>query len=227
MTVMLLAAGRGERLRPLTDELPKALVEVAGVSLLERHLQRLGEAGAQTVVINLGWQGEQIVQRIGSGRRFGLQVVYSPEYDQPLETGGGIFRALPLLGQSEPFWVINADIVCDFALHDVPLSATTLAHLVLVANPAYRDHGDFALDGDRTVNAQEAPLTYSGIAFYRPEFFAGCSGGRFSVVPLLQRFAEEGRLSGEVHSGLWADVGTPQRLAAANALLQSEAVAPG
>ncbi|MGB5353777.1 MAG: nucleotidyltransferase family protein [Woeseia sp.] len=220
MTVMVLAAGRGERLRPLTDELPKALVEVAGISLLERHLERLGKAGVNTVVINLGWLGEHIVRRIGSGSRFGLQVVYSPEYDNVLETGGGVHRALPLLGTAQPFWVINADIVCDFDVTATVLPDNATAHLILVPNPAYRDNGDFALVDGRVTNDREAPLTFSGIALYRAEFFDGCKAGRFSVVPLLRRAADDGRVSGEIHHGVWADVGTQERLAEADRLLQ-------
>lgn len=220
MTVMLLAAGRGERLRPLTDDQPKALVEVAGVSLLERQLARLGGQGIRKVVINLGWLGEQLVERIGSGERFGLQVVYSPEYDDVLETGGGIQRALPLLGTS-PFWVINADIICDFELPARELHEQCTGHLVLVPNPAYRDNGDFDLHDGRVVISDNAPLTFSGIAQYRPEFFAGCEPGRFSVVPLLRRAAEKGQLCGEVYRGYWADVGTPERLAQATAHLQA------
>lgn len=219
MTVMILAAGRGERLRPITDEIPKALVEVAGESLLERHLARLGNAGVTTVVINLGWLGERIVERIGSGSRFGLQVVYSPEYDNVLETGGGIFRALPLLG-AEPFWVINADVVCDFDISSTAMPDDANAHLVLVPKPAYRDNGDFGLDGDRVTNASHALYTFSGIACYRPAFFDGCTAGRFSVAPLLRTAADKQRVSGVLHRGLWADVGTPQRLRATEQDLQ-------
>lgn len=220
-TAMLLAAGRGERLRPLTDRVPKALVEVAGKSLLERHLARLGRGGVTTAVINLGWLGDDIVARIGSGRRYGLQVVYSPEYDNVLETGGGIERALPLLGE-EPFWVLNADIACDWELPaDDPLTADADGHLVLVPNPAYRDRGDFALSSGRVRNAGDAPLTFAGIARYRPAFFAGCTPGRFGLAPLLRSTADAGRLSGERFEGRWADVGTPARLEAAHALFQS------
>ena len=220
MTVMVLAAGRGERLRPMTDTVPKALVDVAGVSLLERHLRRLSRAGVRRVVINLGWLGEQIVERIGSGQRFGLQVVYSPEYENVLETGGGIHRALPLLGVDQPFWVINADIVCDWQLRNFALPDDASAHLVLVPNPNYRDNGDFDLNDGKVSNADIAPLTFSGIACYRPSFFDGCEGGRFSIAPLLRRAADEGRLSGERYEGLWADVGTPERLARAGRLVQ-------
>lgn len=218
---MLLAAGRGERLRPLTDTRPKALVDVAGTSLLERHLARLGRAGVDTVVINLGWLGEQIVERIGSGRRFGVQVVYSPEYDNVLETGGGIERALPLLGDA-PFWVLNADIACDWELPaSDPLAADADGHLVLVATPAYREHGDFNLEDGRVRNAAAPTLTFSGIARYRPSFFARCEPGRFGLAPLLREAADTNRLSGEVHAGRWADAGTAERLEAANAMFQS------
>lgn len=220
MIAMLLAAGRGERLRPLTDRVPKALIEVDGRSLLERHLERLAAAGVETVVINLGWLGEQIVERIGSGRRFGLQAIYSPEYDRVLDTGGGVRRALPLLGR-EPFWVVNADILCDWRLPARPLPPDSQAELVLVPNPSYRDAGDFDLIDGRVVAGGNAPLTFSGIARYRPEFFAGCDGGRFPLAPLLYAAAARGRLAGEVHAGLWADVGTPERLERAARLLQS------
>lgn len=220
MIAMLLAAGRGERLRPLTDELPKALIDVGGTSLLERHLETLARAGARVVVVNLGWLGERIVERVGSGRRWGLQIVYSPEYGNVLETGGGILRALPLFGD-EPFWVVNADIVCDFLPDRAGMPEETLAELVLVPNPAYRDGGDFDLADGRVVADGAAPLTFSGIARYRPEFFADCERGRFSVAPLLKRAAADRRLAGRLHGGLWADVGTPERLEAARRLVQA------
>lgn len=223
-TVMLLAAGRGERLRPLTDTLPKALVAVAGTSLLERHLLRLAAQDVSTVVINLGWQGEKIVERIGSGRQFGLQVVYSPEYDNILETGGGILRALPLLGD-EPFWVLNADVLTDWELPASVLADDVQAQLVLVPNPPYREQGDFSLQGNRVQNEEPRTLTFSGIGRYRPEFFNDCSPGRFGLAPLLRAAAERKELAGDVYEGLWADVGTPERLAAAEARFQAGATA--
>lgn len=212
MIAMLLAAGRGERLRPLTDHTPKALIEVRGESLLERHLLALRAGGVDTVVINLGWLGEQIVARVGSGARFGLNVVYSPEGDNVLETGGGIQRALPLLG-SEPFLVVNADIHTDMPLAAADLAADMLGQLVLVATPAYRAGGDFDLVDGRVRNSAAAPLTFSGVATYRPEFFAGCAPGRYSVVPLLRAAADAGRLAGTLYGGHWADAGTAERLA--------------
>jgi len=212
MIAMILAAGRGERLRPLTDSLPKALVEVQGQSLLEHHLQALNRAGYDTVVINLGWLGEQIAERIGSGARYGINVVYSPEDNNVLETGGGIQRALPLLG-TEPFLVVNADVFTAMPLPPALLPEQSLAKLILVATPAYRAHGDFDLVDGRVRNAVEPELTFSGIAIYRPEFFAACTPGRFSVVPLLRAAADAGQLAGELYTGPWADAGTAARLA--------------
>lgn len=222
MTVaMILAAGRGERLRPLTETLPKALVELGGASLIEQQLQRLADAGTSTVVINLGWLGERIAEWVGSGWTYGLQVVYSPEYDEILDTGGGIFRAMPLFGQA-PFWVINADIFTDFALPKLKLDADSLAHLVLVPTPAHRENGDFALRDRKVRNSGNPDLTFSGIAFYRPEFFAGAPGGRFSVVPMMRAAADRGQLEGSVYQGAWEDVGTPERLAALNTRLRAD-----
>ena len=145
MKAMILAAGRGERLRPLTDTVPKSLVEVHSESLLERHLKNIGDAGIEDVVINLGWLGDKIVERVGSGSEYGLNVKYSPEGENILETGGGIHNALPMLGD-EPFLVINADIYTDMPVPDVILQDAMLGHLVLVPSPSYRDGGDFDLE---------------------------------------------------------------------------------
>ncbi len=213
---MILAAGMGERLRPLTETVPKALVEVRGQSLLERHLDALRAAGVEHVVINLGWLGNRILERIGSGERYGLNVIYSQEGDDILETGGGIQRALPVLG-SEPFLVVNADIYTDMPLSGIDLDAGDLAHLVLVPTPDGKDGGDFALVDGRIRNTGEPMHTFSGVAVYRPEFFADCEPGRFSVVPMLRAAADEGRLGGSVYAGAWRDVGTPERLAELNA----------
>ncbi len=215
MIAMILAAGRGERLRPITDDIPKALVEINGTSLLERHLEALKRSGVSTVVINLGWLGEQIVERIGSGSKFGINVVYSPEYDSVLDTGGGIHRALPLLGD-DPFWVINADTYTDFLPHDLELPANVLAHLILVPTPAHREVGDFDLIDGLVSNNGNRPFTYSGIGLYRPEFLAGQEAGRFSLVPLMREAADESKLSGALYEGLWQDIGTADRLAILN-----------
>ena len=211
MPAMILAAGRGERLRPVTDETPKAMVEVRGCKLIDRHLEMIARAGVKNVIINLGWLGEQIVDHVESGEQFGLRVTYSPEYDNVLETGGGIVRALPMLG-SEPFWTINADIYTDFEIPDRPLSDDRMSELVLVPTPPHKARADFELLDGRTRNADEATLTYRGIARYRPEFFADAASGRFSVAPMLREAAEAGTLGGTLFEGMWEDVGTPERL---------------
>jgi len=213
MKAMILAAGRGERLRPLTDTVPKALVEVRGRSLLERHLESLCDAGIEDVVINLGWHGEQIRERIGSGSKYGLSIAYSDEGQNVLETGGGIHNALHLLG-SDPFLVANADIFTDMPVPNVNLAENALGHLVLVPSPAYRDAGDFDLVDGLVRNAESPTLTYGGVAMYRPEIFDGCDAGRFSIVPILRQAADDGRLQGSLYEGHWADVGTPERLSA-------------
>lgn len=213
MIAMILAAGRGERLRPLTDTVPKCLVEVRGQSLLERHLEHVSKAGIKNVVINLGWLGEQIVERVGSGSEYGLNVLYSEEGDNVLETGGGIRKALPVLG-SEPFLVLNADIFTEMPVPIVALRDNALGHLVLVPTPGYRAVGDFDLNGGMIRNGDTPALTFGGVAIYRPEFFDGCGAGKFSIVPLMRAAADAGRLQGSLYEGVWADVGTPERLAA-------------
>lgn len=220
---MLLAAGKGERLRPLTESVPKALVEVAGRSLLERHLDRLPAGGI--VVINLGWLGAQIPARIGSGERYGQTVIYSDEGDNILETGGGIQRALPMLG-AQPFLVVNADVLTDMPLPPTDaVLGDALVHLVLVPKPEYRPSGDFGLDHGKVTNEQRE-FTYGGVAVYDPAFFADCKPGRFSVVPLWREAAEQGRVSGSVYRGYWADIGTPERLAEARTRLKQPEGAP-
>ena len=212
---MILAAGRGERLRPVTDTVPKAMVEVRGEKLIDRHLTMLGRAGVNDVVINLGWLGEQIVEHVGSGEKFGVRVAYSPEYENVLETGGGIHRALPMLGEGA-FWVINADLWTDFSIPDGELDAALDAELVLVDTPDHKKRGDFDLIDGRVRNGPDRRLTYAGIARYRPGFFAGASAGRFSVVPLLRAAADAGTLGGTHFTGQWHDVGSPKRLDALN-----------
>lgn len=216
MIAMVLAAGRGERLRPITASVPKALVEVQGRTLLEHRLLALASAGIETVVINLGWFGDKIIEKIGSGTAYGLNVIYSPEGDNILETGGGIQRALPMLGP-DPFLVVNADIYSDMPLPLEELPAECMGHLVLVPKPDYRPTGDFGLLDGRVRNVSDPHLTFSGVAVYRPEFFDDCTAGRFSIVSMLRAAADAGTLSGSVYSGRWHDVGTPDRLAELNA----------
>jgi MurNAc alpha-1-phosphate uridylyltransferase len=219
MKAMILAAGKGERLRPLTLHTPKPLVQAAGVPLIEYHVRALAAAGIREVVINHAWLGQQIEDYLGDGGRFGVSIRYSAE-GEPLETGGGIFRALSLLGD-EPFLVVNGDIFTDypFAVLDKPLNG--LAHLVLVANPAHHQAGDFCLQQGRVSDAvvDQANLTYSGIALLSPALFAGCLPGAFKLAPLLRNAMREGQVSGETFSGRWVDVGTHERLAEVERLL--------
>ena len=215
MRAMILAAGRGERLRPMTDSVPKSMVEVRGEKLIDRHLAMLRRAGVETVVVNLDWLGEKIVEHLGSGERHGLRVIYSPEFGGVLETGGGIRRALPVLG-CEPFWVINADIHTDFEIPAAPLTDAQDAELVLVPTPAHKSNGDFDLEDGLVRNGANACYTFSGIARYRPQFFAAAPEGRFSVAPMLREAADAGTLGGMLYTGSWEDVGTPERLEALN-----------
>lgn len=215
MKAMILAAGRGERLRPLTDTVPKALVEVQGRSLIDWHLDRIARAGIGDVVINLGWLGHRVREHVGDGSRYGVTVQYSDEGENILETGGGMHRALPVLG-SEPFLAINADVFTAMPVPKIRLEPDDLGHLVLVPNPSHRERGDFVLDRGRIRNADNCDLTFSGIAVYRPALFQGCSAGRFSIVPRLLAAADNGKLQGSRYDGAWADIGTAERLAAAN-----------
>lgn len=221
-SALLLCAGRGERLRPLTDTLPKPLVEVGGETLVGRHLRSLAAAGVTRVVINLGWLGDRIVEHVGDGARFGLRVIYSPEGYPTLDTGGAIARALPLLDDA-PFWAVNADIYTDFDFASGPVALLDgiEAAIGLTPNPDYRDGGDFSQVGDRAQNTGDHTQTFSGIACYSPAFFSGCDDGRFSVVPLLRTAADAGALGAFEVGSRWYDVGTPDRLAALRALVAS------
>ena len=210
---MVLAAGVGERMRPLTLTRPKPLLEVGGRALIDWHLTALARAGVREVVINLSWLGAQIRAHVGDGARFGMRVAYSEEGAEPLEAGGGIFKALPLLGP-EPFLLVNGDVWTDFDFARIAtLPAGCDALLVMVPNPPQHARGDFHLADGRVV-AHQTPLrrTYSGLAVYRPELFAGSPGGKFPLLPLLLRAIDAGRLSAQAYDGLWFDIGTPQRL---------------
>lgn len=212
---MVLAAGRGERLRPLTDHTPKPMLRVRGKPLVVWHLEALARAGVHEVVINLSWLGESIRQALGSGEQFGVKIQYSEEPGGALEVGGGIFRALPLLGAG-PFIVVNGDTFTDLDFARLEIGPTALAHLVLVPNPEHHPLGDFVLEG-REVSVGLAPrLTYAGIGVYRPELFAHCAVGRFPLLPVLQSAIAARRLTGERYDGRWTDVGSVQRLAALN-----------
>lgn len=213
MKAMILAAGRGERLRPLTDRTPKPLIEVGDQPLIAHHLNKLARAGVGEVVINLAWLGQQIRDAVGDGRRFGLQVRYSAEPEGALETAGGMIQALPLLGD-QPFIMISADVFCDFPLEQLStIDLNHLGHLVMVSNPSHHPDGDFALDGSGKLVRDHPALTFSGIALLHPRIFSGWPPGRLPLRPVLEKALEAGLITGQHHAGLWSDVGTLDRLA--------------
>lgn len=211
MKAMILAAGRGNRMRPLTDHTPKPLLVAGGRPLIQHHLERLAAAGIREIVINHAHLGEQIETRLGDGGHFGVHIRYSVE-PTALETGGGIFNALPLLGP-DPFLVINGDIWTDWDPADARLAESDLAHLVLVENPPHHPRGDFCLIDGRVHPDGDPRLTFSGIGLYSPALFEGCRPGAFPLAPLLRRAMLDGRVGGERHAGHWFDIGTPERLA--------------
>jgi MurNAc alpha-1-phosphate uridylyltransferase len=216
---MILAAGRGERMRPLTDHTPKPLLRAGGHCLIEYHILALARAGITELVINHAHLGSQIEQALGDGSRYGVGISYSPEGEgRALETGGGIFRALPLLGP-EPFIVVNGDVYCDYPFENLLTVPGGLAHLVLVDNPPHHPQGDFVLSEGRVLDADGKRLTFSGIGLYRPELFEGCEAGAFPLAPLLRQAMARGQVTGEHYRGLWMDIGTPQRLQELDTLL--------
>lgn len=233
MKALIFAAGLGERMRPLTNHTPKPLLEVAGQPLIVWHLQRLAALGVSDVVINTSWLASCFEPALGDGSRFGLRLHYLYEGTTPLETGGGMLNALPLLGDAA-FLAINGDIWCDLDLGKLPAQPQGLAHLVLVDNPAHHPQGDFRLDADGRISDIPA-LTFSGIGVYRPQFLeqwqtvigsaagADCQPPRFKLAPLLRAAMAAGQVSGVHHHGHWTDVGTPQRLAELDARLRQPA----
>lgn len=230
MRAMILAAGRGERMRPLTDHCPKPLLPAAGKPLIVYHLERLAAAGFREVVINHAHLGEQLVAALGDGSPWGLSISWSPEPLGALETAGGIRQALTHLddGADTPFLVINGDIYCNWPIHPLTLARDDLAHLVLVDNPLQHPAGDFVLTGDRVSDKSnatpESTLTFAGIGFYRPSLFADLVLGEpAKLAPLLRAAMAQCRVSGERHQGRWEDVGTPERLALLDAELRTHA----
>lgn len=226
MHAMILAAGRGERMRPLTDTQPKPLLKVGGQSLIEWHIRRLVAAGITQVVINHAWLGRLIEETLGDGRRYGAQITYSPE-TTALETAGGIARALPLLGD-QPFLVLNGDVWCDWnpaQAFDIASALHTRAlqgWLMLTDNPAHHPDGDFAVGEDGLLGDEQSgpALTYTGIGIYHPSLFKDTAANKPApLAPLLYQAIQRRQLSGQYYNGLWMDVGTPQRLAELDALL--------
>lgn len=211
MRAMILAAGRGERLRPLTDALPKPLIEAGGKPLIEYHLERLAAAGFQDIVINQGHLGHLLPEQLGNGDHWRVRIHWSVEPLEALETGGGIFQALPLLG-SGPFLVINGDIHTEYPLRRLRAVKCDQAHLVLVPNPPHNPKGDFCLQGARVQNTGHDMHTFSGLAVYHPRLFNQCAAGRYSIVPTLRKTIDDALVTGELYQGQWLDIGNLERL---------------
>lgn len=209
---MILAAGRGERMRPLTDSTPKPLLMAAGKPIIHYTIERLVSAGFNEIVINIAHLGQQIKQALGDGSQFGATIAYSNEGKSGLETAGGIIKALPLLG-TDPFLVINGDIANDYnfsLLHNLPCD---LAHLVLIPNPEHHPEGDFHLSTNKRLTETGSPkLTYSGIGVYNPALFNNIAPGKIKLAPILRQSMSENRVTGEQFNGFWMDIGTPERL---------------
>ncbi|MDD5271241.1 MAG: nucleotidyltransferase family protein [Methylovulum sp.] len=214
MKAMILAAGRGERMRPLTDHTPKPLLKAAGKPLLEHTLNQLVSAGFTDIVINHAHLGQQIAAYFGNGQALGATIAYSPEGEEGLETAGGIINALPLLGDGV-FLVVNGDIATDYPFASLHQQAVGLAHLVLIDNPPHHPTGDFSLNPAGLVwDGGNERFTFSGIGLYRPELFQNQAPGKSKLAPLLRQAMTAGQVSGEHYGGFWMDIGTPERLQA-------------
>ena len=215
MKAMILAAGYGKRLRPLTDHTPKPLLPIGGKPMIVHHLEKIADSGIKEVVINLGHLGSKIPQSLGNGSTWGLSIEYSDEGPDPLETGGGMAKGLPLLG-SETFLLVNGDVWTDLDFSSIPssLSGNDQAMLFLVDQPGWRDKGDFKLDGNRVQESDSPDLLYAGIALYHPSILDGAKVEKFSIVPRLKKAIQEDRVAGRKIVGEWDDVGTPERLSA-------------
>ena len=208
---MILAAGRGERMRPLSDTVPKPLLEAGGKPLIVHLIEGLARHGLRDLVINHSHLGEKISAYLGDGRRYGVRIAYSHEEGGGLETGGGIFKALSLI-DTDPFMVINGDVWTDYPFDRLPACLDGLAHLVLVDNPPQHPQGDFSLQNGKVLAAGDTRLTFSGIGVYARALFTECRLGKFPLAPLLRAAMARGLVSGDHYTGRWRDVGTPQRL---------------
>jgi len=211
--VMILAAGRGERMRPLTDHIPKPLLTINGKAMIVGIIEMLKKDGYTNLVINYAHLGDQIVQLLGDGQKWGVQIKYSPETEGGLETGGGVFNALHLLN-SDPFIIVNADIWTDFPFRDLRHDIDGLAHLVMVDNPSHHPEGDFCLRDNTISETCGTKLTYSGIALLKHNLFSECQAGVFPLAPLFRSAMEKNLVTGEHYHGIWKDIGTPERLLA-------------
>lgn len=225
MRAMILAAGLGTRMRPLTNHLPKPLLSVGGKPLIVWHLERLKRNGFQNIVINIAWLGHKIPELLGSGEQFGLSISYSDEQNESLlETGGGIIKALPLLGD-EPFLVVSGDIWCDYEFTSTsPLVGDDLGHVILVDNPIHHPAGDFLLEAGRVHSAGDPQLTYGGIAYFHPDMFRQRQYGKQALAPIMREAMQDKLISGEHHRGEWQDIGTPERLAKLDSALLNQSL---
>lgn len=209
---MILAAGRGERMRPLTDTVPKPLLEVGGKALIVWHVEKLAACGFKEIIINVAYLGYKIIEVLGDGSTWHVQIKYSDEQNEgALESAGGIIKALPLLG-NEPFLVVNADIWCDYEFNSAFNLKDKLAHLILVPNPKHNPKGDFGLNGSLLLNEADIKYTFCGIGYYSPELFEGLTYGKSALAPLFRTAIDKEKISGSLYNGKWYDIGTPQRL---------------
>tara|TARA_R110002049_G_scaffold269477_1_gene446370 strand:- start:2057 stop:2728 length:672 start_codon:yes stop_codon:yes gene_type:complete len=214
MKAMILAAGRGERLRPYTDSTPKPLLKAGNFLLIEYIIQALAKAGITEIIINIAHLADQFPATLGNGQQYGVNITYSPEQDGALETAGGIINALPLLGE-EPFLIVNGDVWTDYNYQDLvqkPLSTGSLCHLVLINNPAHNPQGDFVLTSGLIKSEGDVKYTYSGIGIYHPTLFSDLSVQRLALKPILLKAISEEQISGELYKGEWSDIGTIERL---------------
>jgi MurNAc alpha-1-phosphate uridylyltransferase len=211
MKAMILAAGRGYRMQPLSDHVPKPLLSIGKTTLIEHLILGLKEAGFKYLIINVAYLGDKIVSMLGNGRKLGVTIQYSRESPKALETGGGIFNALPLLG-TEPFVLVNGDIWTDYPFNRLQFEPNGLAHLILVDNPFYSPEGDFCLHNGWVYNSGEKMLTYGCISILRPELFQNCKSGRFPLAPLIRKACNLNKVTGEYYNGCWHNIGTPEQL---------------
>ena len=221
MKAMILAAGLGSRMRPLTDITPKPLLKAGGIPLIVWHIEKLAHQGFREIVVNIAHLGYQIPELLGDGSRWGVKIAYSDEQEEGgLESAGGIVKALPLLG-NETFLVVNGDIFTDYNFQkNRDLAEGVLAHLILVPNPKHNPKGDFALEGNLVID--EKQYTFSGMGYYSPKLFEGVAYGKSALAPLLRKAMKEGKITGELYKGEWFDIGTPERLEQLNMTLMIE-----